>query len=402
MGRFAYTALAADGQTVTGVIDSPSHAAAIAQLQAGGLLPIEARQATAAPDAGTRTRSRARASTEDIALFARQTGRMLAAGLPLDVALGIVGGLVRKRGSRAVFAAVLARVRDGDGLGRALAAQRGFPDNLVAMVTAAEQAGMLAPVLDRAGTFLDRTAAMRRRVAAAMVYPAILLVVALAAVGLVLTVVLPQFTPLFEEAGARLPLITRAVVAIGDVVARIWWLLPVLALGAVLGWRRAMAWPHLALGAHRMLLRLPLIGPIALMLDAARFARTLGALLANGVPMARAVPLAAQSVGNRCLRRLLLEVEDRLIQGQGLSAPLARAGLFPPVLVQLVRVGEETGHLSDLLIEAADVLDNDSQARIDRLLALLVPVITILMGVAIGTVIAAVFLAMISVNDLAT
>ena len=166
MGRFAYTALAADGQTVTGVIDSPSHAAAIAQLQAGGLLPIEARQATAAPDAGTRTRSRARASTEDIALFARQTGRMLAAGLPLDVALGIVGGLVRKRGSRAVFAAVLARVRDGDGLGRALAAQRGFPDNLVAMVTAAEQAGMLAPVLDRAGTFLDRTAAMRRRVAA--------------------------------------------------------------------------------------------------------------------------------------------------------------------------------------------------------------------------------------------
>jgi len=406
MPTFRYTALTTSGGTVTGLVKGASAAGAIEQLQRQGLLPIAAEDAggddTTALGLRWWRRRPGPLPGRDLVLLSRQLARLLTAGLPLDRALALLTGLVRSRAGRAVITATLDRVRGGGALAGAMAAQgRVFPRVFVAMVRAGEHGGALAEGLERLATYIDRTEAVRAAITSALIYPSILAVTATGSVGLVLTVVLPQFTPLFREAGARIPMLTRIVMAVGDVVTASWWAVPPTLLAMALLWRWAMRRPGFAHATDRALLRLPLAGGLIARLDSARFARTLGALLTNGVPAADALPLATDAVNNRALARALDEVTTRLRQGEGLSAPLERTGRFPDLLIQLTRVGEQTGRLAELLNEVADLLDTETQRVIDRLLALLVPALTIGMGAAIAVIIAAVLMAILSINDLA-
>lgn len=409
MALFRYTALTPAGQQADGELEGGSAEEVIDRLLRRGLIPIEAalRQgvpAAVAPPTGHSLGRRL--PTQEVVLFAQQLGRLLGARLPLDASLGIVAGLARGRTARSVLADVLDRVRGGSGLAAALAAQgqgttETFPRMLVATIRAGEEAGALPEVLGRAAALLARAEAVRQGIVSAMVYPAILAVTATGAIGVVLLVVLPQFEPLFAEAGTRLPAVTRVVMACGHVVAAGWWVLPLLGLLGALAWRWAMARPGPARALARLALRLPLLGGLVLRFNAAAFARTLAALLGNGVPAARALPLAVEAVGNHELAARLAEAAARMTQGEGVAAPLAALRLLPDILVRLAQVGEETGRLAELLAEAAEMLETEAQRRVERLVALLVPAMTILMGLAIAVVIAAVFLAMISINDLA-
>jgi general secretion pathway protein F len=405
MALFRYTALTPAGQPADGELEGASAEEVIDRLLRRGLIPIEAAVSQGAPGnapVASGPSPGRRLPTQEVVLFAQQLGRLLAARLPLDASLGIVAGLARGQTARASLATVLDRVRGGSGLATALAAQgQAYPRLLVATIRAGEEAGALPEVLGRAATLLARAEAVRQGIVSAMVYPAILAVTATGAIGVVLLVVLPQFEPLFAEAGTRLPAVTRAVMGVGHVVAAGWWVLPLLVLLGALAWRWAMARPGPARALSRLALRLPLLGGLVLRFNAAAFARTLAALLGNGVPAARALPLAVESVGNREMAARLAEAAARMTQGEGVAAPLAALRLLPDLLVRLVQVGEETGRLAELLAEAAEMLETEAQRRVERLVALLVPAMTILMGLAIAVVIAAVFLAMISINDLA-
>jgi general secretion pathway protein F len=404
MPSFRYTALTAAGRPVDGVATGRSTDSVIEQLQRQGLLPIAAEAAGNAVPAPPRwwlPRSAALPGS-DLVLLSRQLSRLLTAGLPLDRALELIAELIHGRAGRAAVTATLLRVRDGAGLADAMAAQgAAFPRLFLAMVRAGERGGALAGVLERLADFVGRVEAVRQAVAAALLYPLILVVVATGSVGLVLTVVLPQFTPLFRDAGSRLPALTRIVMAAGDVVAAGWWAVPPALLGLTLLGRWAMRRPGFALAVDTRLLGLPLAGGLIARFEAARFARTLGALLANGVPAPEALPLAGEAVGNRALAAAVREATLRLRQGEGLSGPLAQGNRFPRLLIQLARVGEQTGALAALLGEAADLLDAEAQRRVDRLLALLVPALTIFMGLTVAVIVAAVLMAMISINDLA-
>ncbi len=414
MALFRYTALTPAGQPAEGELEGASAEEVIDRLLRRGLIPIEAALSQGAPGTAPVPNGPSlgrRLPTQEVVLFAQQLGRLLAARLPLDASLGIVAGLARGRVTRAVLADVQDRVRGGSGLAAALAAQgqgaqgqgaiQTFPRLLVATIRAGEEAGALPEVLGRAATLLARAEAVRQGIVSAMVYPAILAITATGAIGVVLLVVLPQFEPLFAEAGTRLPAVTRAVMGLGHVVAAGWWVLPLLVLLGALAWRWAMARPGPARALSGLALRLPLLGGLVLRFNAAAFARTLAALLGNGVPAARALPLAVEAVGNREMAARLAEAAARMTQGEGVAAPLAALRLLPDLLVRLVQVGEETGRLAELLAEAAEMLETEAQRRVERLVALLVPAMTILMGLAIAVVIAAVFLAMISINDLA-
>jgi general secretion pathway protein F len=404
MPRFQYRALSPTGEIVAGELDGPDSTTIIERLHDQALMPIDAVEERARPRRALEFRLYRRHSVRpsDLALLTQQLSRLLKAGLPLDRALEILANLaVDKRSGRAVRG-TLQRVRDGAGLAEALAAQpEAFPQAYVSMVRAGEEGGALPPVLARLADFLGRSEANRQKIASALIYPAILVVVAALSVALVLTVVLPQFAPLFEQAGARLPASTRVVMTLGDGLREAWWMVLLAIAAAGLTGRQLLQRPAIAIGRDRLVLASPLAGDLARKFEIARFARTLGALLSNGVPAPRALALSGATIGNRVIAGAVETVATRFKEGEGLSAPLSRTGQFPRLAIQLIHIGEETGRLDEMLAEIAEIYDEEVERAMQRLIAVLVPAITIAMGSVIALIIVAVMTAMIGINDLA-
>jgi general secretion pathway protein F len=404
MARFEYSALSAAGDIVSGELDGPDAAAIIEQLHEQALLPIHAIEKR--PDKGGGFSFRLPASRglpgRDLALFSQQLARLLKANLPLDRALEILTGLAAENRAGDAIRRTLERVRDGGSLAEAMAAQeKSFPQAYISMIRAGEIGGALQAVLGRVADFLVRSEAIRQTIISALIYPALLVVVAALSITLVLTVVLPQFEPVFREAGARLPVSTRIVMSLGDGLRDYWWVL-LLALAVIAsGWRLLKDRPAMALRRDRLVLALPIIGDLVGKFEIGRFSRTLGVLLANGVAAPQALALCGGVVGNRIIAAAVETASTRFREGEGLSAPLARTGRFPSLSVQLIRIGEETGRLEEMLQEVAEIYEEHVQRAVERLLALLVPAITIVMGAAIALIIVAVMTAMISINDLA-
>lgn len=404
MPRYHYRALTVSGELVFGEIDGADSAAIITHLNDQALLPIDAVEERERRSGGFSLRLRAPRAIglRDLALLSHQLARLLRAGLALDRALEILANLATDRRAAEAARQTLARVRDGAALAEAMAAQQGaFPEAYVSIVRAGEEGAALPAVLSRLAGFLTRAETNRQRVASALIYPMILIVVAALSVALVLTVVLPQFEPLFTEAGARLPQSARVLLAIGNGLAAFWWAILLVFAGAVLGLRQALQLPRVASACDRLVLALPIAGSLVRRFQIGRFARTLAVLLANGVAAPRALALSGAAITNRIIAAAVETVASRFMEGEGLSGPLARSGEFPALAIQLIRTGEETGRLDELLNEVAETFEEDVERSVDRLISLLVPGITIAMGIVIAMIIATVMTAMISINDLA-
>ncbi len=407
MPRFEFSALSDAGDVISGELEGADADAVIAQLHARALLPIHAIERRADPRTSAlprfwTLRRQPKLSGRDLALFSQQLGRLLKAGLPLDRALDILATIAGRRAGLMVRR-TLDRVRDGASLSEAMAAQRGaFPAAYVSMIRAGEAGGALHVVLARVANFLVRSEEMRQRVISAAIYPAVLLAAATGSVALILTVVLPQFEPVFRDAGSSLPAMTRLLMAAGDALRQFWWVFLLALLGGVLLWRQAMRAPDIAVLRDRALLALPVVGGLITRFEIGRFCRTLGVLLNGGVAAPRALVLCGTTIGNRVIAAAVEAAATRFSQGEGLAAPLARSGRLPALALQLIRIGEETGRLEELLAEVSDIYDQEVQRLLDRLLALLVPAITIGMGLIVAVIIAAVMMALISINDLAS
>jgi general secretion pathway protein F len=405
MATFRYEALNEAGGVMSGEMDGTTAAAVIAQLQDSGYLPIGAREIKAG-DLGSWLRrdllGQRRLSRRDLGTATQELATLLKAGLPLDRALDMLVELSESKRAQTLFAAVLEKVRGGASLADAIAAQgEGFPPLYVNMIRAGETGGALDVTLLRLSDYLAKSHAARETVKSALVYPIILVCIAGLSLTIVLTVVLPQFKPLFQDVGVALPWSTRIVMGIGDAVHDFWWVGGLVIVAGVVGFRRAMAVPSVRLRWHRFLLRLPLIRDLVAKTDTARFARTLGTLATNGVPLPTALALSRETLANGVLADAVSEVTTRLKEGEGLSVPLAQAGCFPRLATQLMRVGEETGRLDEMLLNVADVFDREVQRTTERLLAIMTPALTILLGMAIAGIIASVLVALLAVNDLA-
>lgn len=401
MARFQYQALSAAGELVAGEMDGPDVATVLARLNEQALLPIEASEKRAGYSIELSFSRRSGFPQGDLALFVQQLARLLQASLPLDRALEILTTLMEKRQTQRIVGDLLARVRDGSSLAEAMAQQdEAFPGVCVTMVRAGEEAGALRTVLARVADFLVRSEAIRQKVISAMIYPALLSVVALGAVVLILIFVLPQFESMFEDAGSKLPTATRVIMAVSHGLRDYWWvLLLAIAVGAAAAQMLLRQSGVIAL-RDRLALRLPLLGGLLTRFETARFSRSLGVLLGNGVPASRALSLAGATVGNRMLTEAIETLAARFKEGEGLATSLAGAGCFPNLVIQLIEIGEETGRLEEMLQEVADIYDREVERMLERLLALLVPAITILMGVVVALIVAAVMTAMVSINEL--
>jgi general secretion pathway protein F len=258
----------------------------------------------------------------------------------------------------------------------------------------------LGTVLTRISEFMERSKELKETVASALIYPTILVLASVTSVMLLLIFVVPQFSQMFEQSGKALPLATQIVIAAGDLLRKYWWALPI---GIFLIWRyfaRQMANPTTKTLWDGRFLRLPLVGDLLTKIEVARFARTLGTLLANGIPLLPALSVVKDTVGNNVIANGLGAAREQLQAGQGLSKPLMAQGVFPPLAVHMVSVGEETGKLDEMLTRVADVYDREVSLAVKRMLALLEPVMILGLGLIIGGIIISILLAILKVNSL--
>ena len=401
MPRFRYDAIDAAGARQHGVIEAADREAAIARLRDDGKLPVGL-----AVDAGGATFAHLFTSDmrpglrgPEAAETLRELAIMLGAGQPLDAALSYLVDTAPNRRRRACLEALRNRVREGAALSAALAADpASFKPLHVGLVKAGEAGGQLAEALDRLASLLERERALVTIVQSALIYPALLLIAAIAAIATILTQVLPQFAPLFAEAGANLPASTRALIAAGDLLSAHGLTALAILLLALLAARLALRNDRIAIAADRLKLGIPIVGPVLREALAARFTRGLGALLASGVPLIAALRITAGLMGNRAAMAEVAAAEASATAGAGLG--LADR-VFPPRTAQLLRLGERNGALAAMALRAADIHEDRTRLMVQRLLALLVPSLTIALGAVIAGIVAALLNAMLSLNDLA-
>ncbi|MDX1483408.1 MAG: type II secretion system F family protein [Alphaproteobacteria bacterium] len=405
MPLYRFKALTPTGQLLQGEMEADTERMVISRLRDDGNFPIGAEPAT--PRSRLRQwlegeLTRRSVSGRDIALFTREFATLVGAGVSLDRVLGILVGLAERPALRRVVTDIHRRVEGGASIADALEAHpEAFAPFYVNMIRAGEAGGQLGVVLARLAEFLERSRALSASLRSALIYPAVLVAMAGLSLVVVLTVVLPEFEPIFAEAGRDLPFATQVVRASGQAVRDYWWIAAAIGLIGYLVIRRDLTTPEGRFRWHGVLLSLPLFGNLRRKLAFARFARMLGTLLSNGVGVLQAMALAREVTGNEVIKRALITVASKVQEGGGLARPLAEAGIFPRLASDLISVGEESGHLEEMLLKAADIYDDEVKRTIDRAMTLLVPILTIGLGALIAAIIGSVLVAILSVNELA-
>lgn len=402
MPQFHYKASTSTGEVSEGDVEARDEPAVLARLQDLGLIPIRIAPARPVEERSTGGLfSRQRIGQNQVGALTAELATLLRAGLPLDRALEILIGLADNPRMQALMTRVRDDVRGGAALSRALEAHpMAFSRFYVGMIRAGEAGGALGTVLARISEFMERSKELKETVTSALIYPIILVLASVTSVLLLLVFVVPQFSQMFEQSGKALPLATQIVIATGDWLRKYWWTLP---LAILLVWRY-FAWQMgSAAGKARWdgrLLRLPLVGDLLTKIEVARFARTLGTLLTNGIPLLAALDVVKDTVGNSVIAAGLSAAREQLQAGQGLSKPLMAQEIFPPLAVHMVGVGEETGRLDEMLTRIADVYDREVALAVKRMLALLEPVMILGLGLIIGGIIISILLAILKVNSL--
>jgi general secretion pathway protein F len=392
------------GAVLRGTLDAPSHEAAIRELRAQGHYPLSATPAAASRALNTlrdALGAKRKPSLRILSIAAQELAELLGAGLELDRALGVLIGLKNLSSLKEALLAARSELRDGTGFADALARTRTFPRFYIAMVRAGELGGALEPALRRLSAYLARTQAIRDSIASALVYPTILLITAGASIVIILAFVLPEFKPLFAQAGAKLPWPSRAVMGFGDFVRGYWWLMGLIGLGSVLWIRWALRDASFRRRMDARLLRVPIFGPLHGAIEIERFNRVLGTLLGNGVELPVALNLAGDVLSNSALEEAVRETAAGLREGESFAHRLGSSPVFSSAALDLIEVGEQTGKLDEMLLRQADLDEQRTRHTIDRLLALLVPALTVFLGLVVAGLIGSMLIAILSVNDLA-
>ena len=408
MPFFKYKAVSSSGEVQEGVLEASSTPAAIAQVQAMGLIPIRAEEAGAAKAAATAAGasrplfSRNRGiTTADIGIMTRELATLLRAGLPLDRSFEILINLSANPKLAELLVRIRNEVRGGSALSKALDAQKGvFSRFYVNMIRAGEAGGSLPTVLLRLAEYMERAKALRDNITASLTYPAFLAVISVLAVVVLLGAVVPRFKPIFAGTGKAVPAMTQAVLWAGDAMRDFWWMIAAAIALAVLVARRRLRDPEVRYRVDRWLVTGRVVGPLFSRIEMARFSRTLGTLLGNGVTLVAALNIVRDTMGNSWLAEAVGNVARELKEGRGLGRPMMETGRFPMLAVHMIQVGEETGRLDEMLMQVAETYDHEVEVAIRKVLALLQPVMIVLMAAVIGFIIIAILSAMMSVYDL--
>jgi type II secretion system protein F len=400
MARFRYVALDRAGKTITGELAAEDQDEVTRRLREMGFFPAEIGEAGQVVIGAAPRLARGRGiGPGDIVVLTRQLADMTAARLPIFRSLSVLHEQAERPALRQLVETVRSDVQEGLPLSDAMRKHgRYFPNLYVNMVQAGETSGHLDAVLLRLAEFLEKSQRRRAQVVSALMYPAVLITVAVAAVTFVIGYLIPKLSVLFEELQQTLPLITQVLLGVANVIGTIWWMVAIFLVALILGLRAYVRTPAGRDTVDLLLLRAPLLGPVWHKMAVSRLARTLGTMLTGGVPILTSLEISGNAIGNRILTRATETVREEVRQGARLAGALEKAAVFPPLLIHMAAVGEETGQLPDMMLRVADSLDFEVDNVLGRLTTLLEPFIIIVMGVIVGFIVLAVLLPIFQIN----
>ncbi|HSR57372.1 MAG TPA: type II secretion system inner membrane protein GspF [Candidatus Binataceae bacterium] len=406
MPVFAYRGLSAEGRSVNGVVDADSARGARGKLRTLGIFPTEISEEVAvrAPISirdWLPSLSRPRMSAIDLSLLTRQLSALLSAGVQLVDALGTLSEQATKQSIKKMLSQVRERVREGSSLADALSAHREtFSDLYIGMVRAGEAAAALEAVLDRLAEYSERQSEFVSKVRGALTYPIIMMCVGTAIMAFLVTYVVPQVATIFKESNAALPFATLVLIGLSNLVVNYWFVLlfALMAIGAGIAF--GLSTPRGRRFYDQTVLKTPYIGPTVVRIICARFARTLGTLLSSGVQLLPALDAVKGVVTNGLLREAVETSRESIRQGQGMGETLKQSGLFPPLLVEMVKVGERSGELERMLDRVADTYEHEVSHSLSQMTTILEPVMTLAMAGIIVFMMMAVLMPIFQLNQL--
>lgn len=396
MPIFAYRSTTMDGIVTEGVIEAADQKAAVERIKNSGVIPLEVK---APAEQGFRAKFNLRIRKVDLVSFTAELSSLLAAGLPLDRALNVLADISKHRGMNEIVRSLLKSIRGGLSFSEALQKHPDiFPRLYVNMVRAGEAGGILDVILERLNEFLESSKELKDHVISAMIYPTILVFTGGASIVLLLTFVMPRFSAIFTELGSSLPLSTQILLAMSSLVKSYGWIILLIFLGTWITLRNYVASDQ---GRCQWdALKLTLMEDVIKKLETARFCRTLGTLMAGGVPLLQALNNSREVIGNRVFAQAIEAVSKGAKEGRGIFDPLSRAGVFPPLALSMIKVGEETGTLDQMLIRVAVVYEKSLKQAVKRFMSILEPVMILVMGLVIGFIVISMLLAVFSITDI--
>nr|WP_314430957.1 type II secretion system inner membrane protein GspF [uncultured Brevundimonas sp.] len=402
MPAFDYSAVDVAGRTVAGVLSAPDEAAARKTLERRRLMPLSLSRASGAAATAEKTPRRSRKlSSRTLALTTRQLATLITVA-PVDEALRTLMLQAERPDLRRVLSGVHTGVVEGQRLSEAMARQgAAFPPLYRATVAAGEASGALGPILERLAEGLERDQQVRGKVITALVYPAVLALVALGVVTALMVFVVPKVVDQFDSMNQTLPLLTRAVIGVSDLMRNWGWLIALVLAGGIGGFVAGMRNPGFRLAVDRRVLRLPVVGRLTRDLHGARMARTLSTMIAAGLPVLEGLTITARTVSNRALRASTETMADAVREGGSLSAAMRRADVFPPILVHMTASGEASGRLEPMMERAADYLEREFSAFTAVMLSFLEPAIIVVMGGVVALIVLSILLPILQINTLA-
>jgi len=402
MAEYLYKATTLTGQTVEGAMDGKDEEAIIRDLQQIGYIPIRITSAhEKAPSFRLSSLLPKRVGTKNLLIFTQELSTLVSAGLPLDRSLNILGTLTENETLRETVKDLLKRIEGGSSLAEALAFHpRISPKLYINMVKAGESGGFLETILSRLAQYLESTKTIKDQIVSVLIYPVILAFVSGVAITVLVTFVIPRFANIFSSMGKAIPLPTQIVLSFSQFVRGYWWV--VLGIIALMYYglktykkddERRCKW-------DRYKLRWFAVGDLVTKVEVARFARTLGTLLQSGVSILPAFNLVREISQNEAISRSIANVHDRLREGKGMSKSLEETGVFPPLAIHMIGVGEETGRLDDMLVKVAETYEENVRTAVKRVVSLIEPLILLVMGAVVGFIVLSILLAISSITDI--
>ncbi len=407
MPKYAYKAMNKEGKENFGIVESENQALAINDIRQMGLFPTKVYEARKSDEKRARKEKGGvnelyfgGVKTKELVIMTRQLSTLIDAGLPLLRSLNVLITQLKPCKLRDILREVRDDIQSGATFSEALAKHpREFDRLYVNMVRAGEVGGMLEVVLQRLSTFMERRQALKRRVKGAMVYPIAVLLVATGIVWFLLSYVVPEFAVIFEDFGADLPWMTQFLIQAGDFARYDWWKVALYLNGTIITIKIMGKIRTVKRVMDRVVLRIPLVGDLITKVAVARFSRTLGTLITSGVPILQSLRITKETIGNEVIENAIQKVHDSIKEGDTIAAPLDEAKVFPPMVVNMIDVGEETGSLDAMLMKVADIYDAEVEAAVEGMLALMEPVLIVVLGFIVGFIVVAMYLPIFSLAD---
>ena len=394
MPVYAWKGKTTSGEIQTGELTFNSRDEAVAYLRKKRVITTSIREKPRSRGLSFKMPGRG-VKTRDLVIFTRQFATMVNAGLPLVQCLDILSKQSESPIFRSVIGSVMHDVEAGSTLAESLGRRPTVYDNLfVNMVDAGEAGGILDEILSRLATYLEKAEALKRKVKSALTYPAVILSVAVGATVFMLLFIIPTFARIFADFGGELPAPTRIVMDLSNLVKGYWWAMGGAVVALITGVKRYYKTAAGRLQIDRLLLRFPILGEVLRKASIARFTRTLGTMISSGVPILTALDITARTAGNKVIELAIIATKGSIGEGETIAAPLKQSGVFPPMVVQMIAVGEETGALDKMLDKIATFYDEEVNVAVETLTSVIEPVMMVVMGVLVGGMVIAMYLPM--------